>query len=231
MKTLIQYINEAIVKIKLPHTFDIYNSGAKNVNHKITKYNIYKIFFNIDGDAVNFIDTYSEFIKLPLAPNDITYIEQPTKSNTNNWESVPEVNEYTYAGAYYSDKSVEYNYDRYNSDWDRWLNSLRPYMSGKISVTIKEDKERSKTGHKQLIIIVNNDKFNKDRDDKIKELKNPDNLKRYAEDAKRRENEINQKEVDRKKAQNEHDKWWNSLSDSEKECWIRGYGQGKYMGD
>ena len=52
MKTLSQYITEAKAKIKLPHTFDIYNSGAKNVNHKITKHNIYKIFFGIEDDGI-----------------------------------------------------------------------------------------------------------------------------------------------------------------------------------
>jgi hypothetical protein len=231
MKTLTQYLTEAQQRIKLPHTFDIYNSGSKNVGHKITKHNIYKIFFSIDDSAIDFIDTYSEFINLPLSAADITYKEQPTKSNTDNWTKVPEVNEHTYAGAYYSDKSVEYNYNQYNEDWDRWLNSLRPYMSGKVSVTLEEAPGRDKTGHKQLIIKVNNDKFNKDREDKINELKNPENLKKYAEEAKRRENEIKQQEKNRIARQSKFDAWWNSLSDDEKKSWSRGYGQNKYMGD
>ena len=170
MKTLAQYITEAKSKIKLPHTFDIYNSGAKNVNHKITKSNIYKIFFGIEDDGIEFIDTYDEDIKLPLPASLISYTECPTKANTNNWTEVPEVNEYMYAGAYYSDKWVEYNYDRYNNDWDTWLNSLRPYMSGKVSVTLSEDSQRAKSGRKQLIITVNNPKFNKEREEKINTL-------------------------------------------------------------
>jgi hypothetical protein len=72
MKTLTQYLTEAQQRIKLPHTFDIYNSGSKNVGHKITKHNIYKIFFSIDDSAIDFIDTYSEFINLPLSAADIT---------------------------------------------------------------------------------------------------------------------------------------------------------------
>ena len=78
---------------------------------------------------------------------------------------------------------------------------------------------------------MNNDKFNKDREDKINELKNPENLKKYAEEAKRRENEIKQQEKDRIARQSKFDAWWNSLSDDEKKSWSMGYGQNKYMGD
>ena len=41
-------INESKEPIKLPYTFDIYNEGPKNKDYKITKSNIYKIFFSID---------------------------------------------------------------------------------------------------------------------------------------------------------------------------------------
>lgn len=232
MKRLSEYINEAIERrIKLPYTFDIYNSGSKNVNHKITKNNIYRIFFAIDDSSKDFMDNYDCMIKLPLAPNQITYKEHPTKSNTSDWTKVPEINEWTYAGAWYSDKWVEYNYNRYNRDWDAWLNSLKPYMSGKISVTLREDTERSWMGQRQLVVEVNNSKFNAERNEKIAKLKDPENLQTYAAEAKRREDEIKRKEEERRKAQEEHEKWWNSLSDGERLSWSMGYGQGRYMGD
>ena len=231
MKTFSEYITETQQRIKLPHTFDIYNSGAKNVNHKITKHNIYKIFFGIEDDGIEFMDTYDEDIKLPLPASLISYTECPTKANTNNWTEVPEVNEYMYAGAYYSDKWVEYNYDRYNNDWDTWLNSLRPYMSGKVSVTLSEDSQRAKGGRKQLIITVNNSKFNKEREEKINALKDPENLKKYADEAKRREDQIKQEEAERQTRRAKFEKWWDSLSDDEKKSYRMGYGTGKYMGD
>ena len=47
----------------------------------------------------------------------------------------------------------------------------------------------AKSGRKQLIITVNNPKFNKEREEKINTLKDPENLKKYADEAKRREDQ------------------------------------------
>jgi hypothetical protein len=136
-----------------------------------------------------------------------------------------------YAGAWYSDKWVEYNYDNYNRDWDRWLNSLKPYMSGKVSVTLSDSNEKDGFGWKQLIINVNNDKFNKEREEKIKRLQDPANLQYYAEAERKRAEEIERENAERIRKQKEFDDWWNSLSDGEKLSWEMGYGQGRYMGD
>lgn len=231
MKHIKDMILEAARKIRLPHTFDIYNSGPKNVSHKITKHNIYKIFFSIEDSAVEFVDKYAQMIKLPLAPDAIAYKEYPTKANTNNWTEVPEIVTHMYAGAWYSDKWVEYNYDNYNRDWDRWLNSLKPYMSGKVSVTLSDSNEKDGFGWKQLIINVNNDKFNKEREEKIKRLQDPANLQYYAEAERKRAEEIERENAERIRKQKEFDDWWNSLSDGEKLSWEMGYGQGRYMGD
>ena len=231
MKHLKDTILEAAKPIHLPHTFDIYNSGPKNVGHKITKHNIYKIFFSIGSTAVDFINDYAQMIKLPLAPEMIAYKEYPTKANTNNWTKVPEIVTHMYAGAWYSDKWVEYNYNNYNNDWDKWLGSLRPYMSGKVSVTLSESDEKDYFGLKHLVISVNNPKFNKEREERIKQLQDPTNLQKYAEEEKRRHEKIERENAERLRKQKEFNDWWNSLSDGEKLSWEMGYGQGRYMGD
>lgn len=231
MKHLKDMILEATKPIRLPYTFDIYNSGAKNVGHKITKHNIYKIFFSIGSTAADFIEDYAQMIKLPLAPSQITYKEYPTKANTNNWTKAPEIVTHTYAGAWYSDKWVEYNYNDYNRDWDNWLDSLRPYMSGKVSVTLSDSNEKDEIGWRHLVITVNNGKFNKDREDKIKQLQDPANLQKYAEEEKLRVEKIERENAERIRKQKEFDDWWDSLSDSERKSWSMGYGRGRYMGD
>lgn len=221
MKNLQEYVVEAVGgKIKLPYTFDIYNSGPKNLNHKITKINIYKIYMNLANDNKY---GYDSMIKLPLAPNDITYAERINKDNTDNWTKLPEIKDYMYAGGYYSEKRVEYNYNDYNRDWDKWLNSLKPYMSGKISVTIRKDDNNKR----DLVIEVNNTKFNKERKEKISNLKDLKNLEPYIEEERRYKEEIRQKEIADKKAKEAHDRWWKSLSDDEQMSWAMGYGRGR----
>ena len=232
MKHLKDMILEAAKKtIKLPYTFDIYNSGPKNVGHKITKHNIYKIFFSIEDSAVDFVDEYAQMIKLPLAPDKIGYKEYPTKANTDNWTKVPEIVTHMYAGAWYSDKWVEYNYNNYNRDWDNWLGSLKPYMSGKVSVTLSDSNEKDEIGWKYLVVTVNNDKFNKDREERIKYLQDPANLQYYAEAERKRVEAIERENAERLRKQKEFDDWWNSLSDGEKLSWEMGYGRGLYQGD
>ena len=226
--------------IKLPHTFDIYNEGPKNKDYKISKSVIHELFFKIEKTeeikvddnytVVKFLDKYNQFIRLPLPADKIDYKEWPTKSSTNNWTKLPEINEYTSAGAWYSDKWVEYNWRKYNEDWSKWFKMLKPYMKGKISVTIWTDGKEDKFGDKQLFITVNNDKFNKEREEKIKELSNVDNLKKWAEEADAKEKaEIEQRkkeEEEKKKREEEWSKWWNSLSDDERLSWSMGYGRG-----
>lgn len=243
IKSCLDNINESNEPIKLPYTFDIYNEGPKNKDYKITKSNIYKIFFSIgkeefeenDGTkVVNFVDNYDQMICLPLPANKITYKVFPTKENTKNWTEIPQIREYTWAGAWYSRKFVEYNYQKYNKDWNEWFNMIKPYMKGKISVTISEDKDKN---GKYLIFNLNNDKFNQEREEKIKDLKNPKHLEEWAQEAKAKEKaEIDQRNKDeeaKKKAAEEWDNWWNNLSDDEKLSWSMGYGRksGNYTGD
>lgn len=238
-------INENKEVIKLPYTFDIYNEGSKNVNYKITKSTIYKIFFSIDkkeefdtkdGEkVVKFVDKHSQMIKLPLPASEIIYKNYPTKENTKNWTEIPEIIDYTYAGAWYSDKYVEYNYRKYNEDWNKWFKMLKPYMKGKISVTIDESNQKDDTGWKTLEIKVNNDQFNKEREEKIEELKDPKHLKEWAESADAKEKaeikRLEQEEIDQKKSKEAWKKWWDSLSNDEKLSWSMGYGRNGYTGD
>lgn len=237
MRALSEYIMEA--QIKLPYNFDIYNEGAKNVKFKITKKNIYKLYFKLedwveekDKDNPNLIHAiqrgkdYDQFIKLPLPATAVTYKEFPTKSSTNNWTKIPEIATYMYAGAWYSDKFVEYNYNKYNHDWDKWLTYLKPFMKGKISATLKESDEKDDV----LEIVINDKKFNEERETKIKELSNPDLLKKWADEADAKEKaEIEKRkkeEEEKEKKQKAWDKWWNSLSDDERLSWSMGYGRG-----
>ena len=233
-------INESSQSIKLPYTFDIYNEGPKNKDYKITKSTIYKIFFSIDKKeefekedgtkVLKFVDNHSQMIKLPLPADKITYREFPNKETTKNWTVVPEIRDYTWAGAWYSNKFAEYNYSKYNKDWNEWFTMLKPFMKGKISVTIKESDEKKSYDGKVLEIVVNNDQFNKDREEKIKELKDPKHLKEWADEvdaAEKTEIKKHQEEEEKhKKAKEEWNKWWNNLSDDEKLSWSMGYGRG-----
>lgn len=239
VKSCLCEINEANSAIELPYTFDIYNEGPNNKDYKITKSNIYKIFFSIgkkefeekDGEkVVKFVESYDQMIRLPLPADKITYKQYPTKESTKDWTEVPELQEYTWAGAWYSNKFVEYNYNKYNKDWNDWFKMIKPFMKGKISVTIKDSGEKDKYGDKILEFVVNNEQFNKDREEKIKEMKDPKHLKEWADEADAKEKaEIKKREEDevaKKKAAEEWDKWWNGLTDDEKLSWSMGYGRG-----
>lgn len=241
-------INEEFSSIKLPYTFDIYNEGPKNKDYKITKSNIYKIFFSIDKKeefdrkdgvkVVKFVDSHSQMIRLPLPADKITYKIFPNKETTKDWTEIPDIQEYTWAGVWYSDKSTEYNYSKYNNDWNEWFKMIKSLMKGKISVTIDESGEKDDLGDKILEIKLNNaEKFYKDREDKIKELQDLNNLKLWAEEAGRKEKEEIQRrkenEENSKKTQEDWHNWWNSLSDEERLSWTMGYGRGsgKWTGD
>lgn len=240
-------INESKDPIKLPYTFDIYNEGSKNVDYKITKSTIYKVFFSIDkkenftdrdgNKVVRFVDNHDQMIRLPLPANSITYKKYPDKETTKDWTEIPEISDSMWAGAWYSNKYVEYNYKRYNEDWNKWFKLLKPYMKGKISVTIDENGKVNSLGDKELEIRVNDDRFNKEREEKINELKDPKHLKEWADEADAKEKaEIKKREEEearKKKAQEEWNKWWNNLSDAEKLSWTMGYERksGTYVGD
>ena len=60
---------------------------------------------------------------------------------------------------------------------------IKPYMRGKISVTVNEEKPKKENGDKVLVFTVNNDKFNQSREQKIQELKDVNNLKKWADEA------------------------------------------------
>ena len=238
-------INEEKDQIKLPYIFDLYNEGPKNKDFKISKANIYKIFFSVGKSeevdkeegkkVVKFIENYSQMIRLPLPADKITYKEIPNKENTKNWTEIPEINEYMWAGAWYSNKFKEYNYTKHNEDWNEWFTMIKPFMKGKISVTIDETGENNKLDYKTLGIIVNNEQFNKEREEKIKELKDPKNLEKWSTEADEKEKtEIKKQqedELNKKKAADEWNKWWNSLSDSDKLAYTMGYNQSKYQAD
>jgi len=253
MKSLQEYCNEQSLKnacieamnessneiIKLPYTFDIYNEGPKNKDYKITKANIHKIYLaagrreefdkKTGKKMVTFIGDHSEQIRLPLPANHITYKYFPDKENTKNWTEVPELMPYTWAGAWYSDKYVEYNYREYNKDWNEWFNAIKPYMKGKISVTMQESGHKSHFS-KELELVVNDERFNKEREERMKAMRDPSNLKKWAEyaDAKEKAEIKKRKEEEerKKKAEEEWDKWWNSMTDEERLIWTMGYGRG-----
>ena len=247
VESCINAINESSQPIKLPYTFDIYNEGPKNKDYKITKSNIYKIFFSIDKSeefnqedgttVVKFVDKHEQMIKLPLPADKITYKEYPTKKSTDNWTKIPEVQDYMYAGAWYSNKISEYNYSKYNEDWNTWFRMIKPYMRGKISVTVNEEKPKKENGDKVLVFTVNNDKFNQAREQKIQELKDVNNLKKWADEAdsaeKAKIKKNQEDERERKEAEDRWNKWWNSLNDDERLAWSMGYGRGSgtYTGD
>ena len=82
----LQFALEAKGDIKLPYTFDIYNKGAKNVDYKLTKANIYKIYHAIPG-------YHDPSIELPVAAHKLRYSEFPTKESTKNWTEIPKIYE------------------------------------------------------------------------------------------------------------------------------------------
>lgn len=242
MKSLTEFIQESNLlqackeaqeekkQIKLPYTFDIYNKGAKNVNFKFTKAAIHRIFFSIDNDHLD------QMIECPLLPEKICYSKFPDKKNTKDWTEVPEVRDYMLCGAWYSNKYVEYNYNRYNRDWEEFLTDLFKRFKGKVSVTIDvHETDLGWTTEKRLFITVNDDKFNKEREEKVKELSDTSNLKKWEDEATAKEKkeieDRRKQEEENERAAKEWEEWWNSLSPGQKASYERGYGQGRYQGD
>lgn len=224
--SLLERTNTKRNVIKLPYTFDIYNKGPKNTDFKITKLNIYKVFFGAETDDKGF----DQMIRLPLPANKINYAEVPTSENTDNWTKIPEIREYTYCGGWYSDKWVEYGYSEYNKDWNEYLTSLFKDIKSKVSVTVTEDPEDKTVEGTRLVFTINNDKFNKEREERIKELSDPKHLKEWKDEAdaaeKKRIEDEKKRDEEKKKAEKEWAKWWNSLSDGDRLSWTMGYGRG-----
>lgn len=216
MISLQNYIVETLKSVKLPYTFDIYNEGQKNKDYQITKANIYNTYFSIARDSGK---TYNTMIELPLCAKEINYKECPNKDNTDNWSKVPEIRQWTYAGSWYSSKWREYNKEKYDKDWNTWLRSLKPYMKGKISVTIDE------TEDKHLRITVNNEQFNKERKERIDELENVNNIKKLGEEITNKEKEeIEKIEKEEKEKQEQIKKYYdflNSMSEKERLEYLR----------
>ena len=219
-------------EIKLPYTFDIYNKGSKNTEWKFTKATIYRLFFDIENTVKK---DFNSGIALPLPADKITYRNYPSKNSTDNWTKLPEIEDCMYAGAWYSDKWVEYNYEKYNNDWNKWFTLMQPYWHGKLSISI-DDTDKSKNWS-TLKITVNNANFNKAREEKIKELSDIANLKKWADESNAKEKaEIKKSEEEEEKRKKENEafkKWWNSLSDDDRLSWSMGYGRGdgNYTGD
>ena len=240
MKNLYEYINEAYTKgkkkITLPYTFDIYNEGDKNKDFKITKSNIYHIYFSLEDGVDRSLDSS---IELPLAADDIQYAEPLDKETTKNWTAAPRIRTNMYAGAWYSDKKSEYNYNKYNEDWNTWLRSLKPWMKGKIEVTLLSKDSK-------LTIHVNDNDFNKKREEKIKELSDVDKIKKFGHDVDERENKrIKELEAERIKREEEirkYNDFLNSMPEKERLAYLRQadydrnylrhyHGPGRYTGD
>ena len=261
MEQLSEYIhymlNEAQNDISLPYNFDIYNEGMKNKNFDISKKVIYGIWNklgeytnirpiyrngkeigNYEEEKYHIEHTYSSDIILPLAADYIGYIEKPDEKNTNNWTVIPKLRLYTKASTWSGRTADEKQ--TYNDAWEYWFKQLKPYMKGKVSVTINENREHE--GHYEvryrnkpdLLITINNPKFEADRQVKIKELTNPELLKEWkanheAEETKaaeKRRKEWEEYQAEKARKEEEHRKWWDSLSDGEKASWARGYGRG-----
>jgi hypothetical protein len=262
MKQLSEYIhkellNEASEVITLPYNFDIYNEGSKNTNFDISKKVIFGIWNklgeytnirpiyrngkdigNYEEEKYHIEHTYASEIILPLAADYIGYMEKPNPENTENWTVIPELRTYTIASTW-SGRSPKEKKD-YNEAWEYWFRQLKPYMKGKISATIEENRER--VGHYEiryrnkpdLLITINDPKFEADRQAKIKELTNPDILKEWKanheteesrkEEQRRKEWEEHQKEKARK--EEEFRKWWDSLDEIDRMRWNMGYGRG-----
>lgn len=222
----LQFALEVKGDIKLPYTFDIYNKGAKNVDYKLTKANIYKIYHAIPG-------YHDPSIELPVAAHKLRYSEFPTKESTKNWTEIPKIYDYTSAEAFYTNYYKGMSKDKYDRLWREWFDSLAPYFKGKLSITFEEKHGK----HSDSIVVkVNNEKFNKDREEKLKEMKDIANLKKWADEADAKEKaaieKARQEAEKRKKEAEEYNKWYNSLSDEEKLSRAMGYGvSGKWTGD
>lgn len=253
----IHHINEAQNDISLPYKFDIYNEGMKNKNFDISKKVIYGIWNklgeytntrpiyrngkeigNYEEEKYHVEHDYLSDIILPLAADYIGYIEKPDKINTNDWTVIPKLRLYTKASTWSGRNADEKR--KYDEAWEYWFRQLKPYMKGKISVTIDENREY--VGHydvryrnkPDLLITINDPKFEADRQAKITELTNPELLKEWkanheAEEARKEEKrrkEWEEYQAEKARKEEEHRKWWDSLSDGEKAAWERGYGRG-----
>lgn len=248
MKSLIEYLNENLYiqearvpkNVELPYTFDIYNSGPKNRDYKITKATIHNVYFASEQWPEYELDQeetkknpgmkiykarspkydWAFLISLPLPASEIRYKEWPDKSSTSNWTKVPELIDHTYCPSFAWKPKEAYNWNEYNYMWSDWLDSIHSYMHGKISVTMQKSGEKDEFGKEYVELHINDKRFNDERDSKIKEMSDVSNLKKWADEASAKEKaemERKQKEEEKKrKEQEEWDKWWNSLSDEEK---------------
>lgn len=232
MKTISEYIIESTEeKIDLPYDFYIYNDGPKNVGFKITKSSIRKMFRGCFG-------TNMFSCLLPLAADSIRYYDKPDEHSTKNWTELPKFDEYKVSSLWISDKRGESNDWRgWNDTMDTFLLGLKPYIKhGKISCTLQKTEHTwGKNTEKCLEIVVNDEAFNKDREEKIAEMKDESNLQKWKADKEARDKEweedMKRHREEQARKKKEFDDWYNSLSDGEKESWARGYGQGRYMGD
>ncbi len=178
-------------EVELPYTFNIYNEGPKNKDHKITKSIFYKL-----GRANNW-----KIVMCPKDADNIVYKKAPTVINTNNFKHAPELDDTIYLPlSFYNIKE-----NVYEERWKDFIDTLKPYFkSGKVSVTIDKPK---KTNTRYFIeLTVNDNGFNRERDEKIEELTSSKAL-----------NEL-KKEWDEKcrKAKEDHDKRMSSIRDKMK---------------
>ncbi len=143
-------------------TFDIYNEGPKNTDFKITKnilmHEIQKYNIRMNGVC----------LYLPLSANQINWkkdFEDDVQQrrlvnlsiNTDDFRNFERQLE----------KNLTVNLREIHKDehFTEWLRSLKQYTkAGKISVTMEYDSDRS-----LWVATVNDEKFNRERESKIKE--------------------------------------------------------------
>ena len=209
--------------VTLPMEFDIYNEGQKNKDFKITKYTFRKTL----GD---YGPKFGDMILLPLSANDLHYKEKPNKENTKDFTEMPELIQYVKQQTWYSDKRGEsYDWREWNQIMDGWLRGLKPYIKrGKIKVKVEEHKEDERC---RMILIVDDENFNKDREEKIIEMEDKKNLETWKKEweleqeaQRKRDEELEEYRRKEAEAKKEYEEWEDSLSDAEKTARAMGYG-------
>lgn len=206
--------------VTLPIEFDIYNEGQKNQKFKITKYNFRKTMHDY------ILSRFGCMILLPLGKDEIKYETYTDKEGTDNFTKMPKVQKYLVQQIYISDKKyTSYDFVEWNHIMNVFLRGLKPYIKyGKIRVRVEEHNDSDI----KMILVVDDENFNKDREEKIRQMEDPENLKRWkeeyeAKEEKKRKEWEEYKEQERKEKE-EYETWLNTLTPEEKDCRAHGYG-------
>lgn len=189
--------------VNSPYKFFIYNEGAKNTNFKITFAMLDKLRKNIahyytDINEYGMVRHTSEkpiptSIKIDIAPEDFRYkVYQEKRTNLT-------VRTYSYL----STPGLQYGIVA-NKQRKKWwleesadtLRHLKKYfVGGKLPciATLEDD---------ELVITIDSPLYKRDKEEKVKEMENPDNLQKYEKE--RNKNKLEwEKWQDSRKAQKE----------------------------